>query len=282
MLTHFQISSETQVGTRCILKYGERETKCCSRNLEMCVEWLIGGGISQKLTVTVVIVGLFLLQTPNTYAQTQAVVATPQSQGSAVVDIIVEGETYVPYFYAGRAEPSPGNSTRLVAIVTGAERQPANYNWKIGGQYFTTSEPVLRTTIPMVEQNVLAEVSVSDESGVAIGKGSEYVTTTAPTLLFYEDNALRGTSRTTIREEFILIGEEAAIKVEPYFAGADSPTALRATWSSNLPTEVSNEDWRLLYIQSPEGDAASGQVQLRVNNPRNLNEYMSETFNVSL
>jgi len=215
-------------------------------------------------------------------ADAQAVVTQPVAEVGKV-DIIVEGNTYVPYFYAGRAEPSAGNSIRLIAIVPVGDERPTTYRWKVNNNYISTDDPVLQLKMPQVEERILVEVTALDSTNRPLGKGYEYVVVSIPRLIFYEDNALRGTAQVAIQDNIILIGEETAVKAEPYFAGVSAANMLNASWSSNVTLEQAEEDWRLIYIKSEEGKTnLNGQVNLKVSNPQNLNEYLSATFNVSL
>ncbi len=226
------------------------------------------------------IITLFLAPTLEVGAQT--LISQPVAEVSEV-DIIVEGNTYVPYFYAGRAEPSAGNSVRLIAVMSASSGQPASYRWKVGSNYISTNSPVLQTNMSQIEERTLVEVTALDFNNLPIGKGREYVVASTPRLLFYEDNALRGTAQVAIQDKIILIGAETAIKAEPYFAGASTAGMLNANWSSNLVLEQAEGDWRLVYIKSgEEGTGFNGEVILKVSNPKNLNEYLSATFNVSL
>lgn len=232
--------------------------------------------------IAIITVFVCVFMTPSQTMKAQVLLPQPISELSAI-DIIVEGDTYVPYFYAGRAEPSAGNSVRLIALMSSPGGQPATYRWKVGSIYISTVGPVLRTKMSQLEERTIIEVTALNSDGLPIGKGSEYVSVSTPRLLFYEDNALRGTSQVAIQEGIILIGNETAVKAEPYFAGVSAVGALNASWSSNLVLEQAEGDWRLVYLKSPtEEGGFNGEVLLKVSNPQNLNEYLSATFNVSL
>lgn len=212
-------------------------------------------------------------------AQTAVIKATPVA-ATATIDLIVEANTYVPYFYQGRAVPTAGNSLRLVAVVDSAVA-PTSFRWHIGSQYLSTTGPAVEVTFPILDSRTLVEVTALDSNNVALGRQAEYIETSQPKILFYEDNALRGTSRTAIQDGFILVGDETLLKAEPYFAGA-APSRLRATWSSTLPIEPQADDWRFAYLRRGEDGASEGRVELKIANPDNLNEYLSAAFNLSV
>jgi len=45
-ITHFRILNEKLIGVQAITSYGEYEMKFCSQNYGMCVQLLVGYGIS--------------------------------------------------------------------------------------------------------------------------------------------------------------------------------------------------------------------------------------------
>jgi len=230
--------------------------------------------------VTAVFIFSFFIYAP--ISSTQTLVATPVVKASNV-DIIVEANTYIPYFYGGRAEPTAGNSIRLVALTEEVGEQSLTYRWKLGNIYTVTNNPVLETKLSQIEEVVLIEVTVINSNNIVIGKGSEFVSVSEPKILFYEDNPLRGTSRVAVQDNLILIGSETTIKAEPYFIGTESVETLNANWSGNLTMEQTEGDWRFIYLKSnDEAGAAKGKMMLKVANPLNLNEYLSATLNVSL
>ena len=224
------------------------------------------------------------LQTASLVILTAFILMVPTSslaQETSTLDLIVEADTYVPHFYAGRTEPTVGNDVRFVAIST-SDAVPASYRWRVGNQYTSSTDPYLRLTLPLTGQRTLVEVTALDIAGEPLGRVAEYIDSSEPLLLFYEENALRGTARIALSNGLILIGDETTVKAEPYFAGAKSPLSLRANWSSDLPIESVGIDWRFLYVRRDDTDRPSGEVQLQVSNPENLNEYLTGSFNVSL
>ena len=54
----------------------------------------------------------------------------------ALVDMIVEAETYIPSFYKGRALPSKDSDIRVVTVLNGLPKSPSQYayKWMLGTQ----------------------------------------------------------------------------------------------------------------------------------------------------
>ena len=139
------------------------------------------------------------------------------------VNLIVEGTTYTPTFYRGRAEPSPGNPIRLVAIpfIEGAPTE-AEYEflWNVNNEISRSIIPgkygVLSTLAPYTD-NMFVEVRVLNESGVQVAKHSEYISFSEPEIILYEENPLRGRSAVAIGSDYTLVGSETTVRAEPYF-----------------------------------------------------------------
>lgn len=201
-------------------------------------------------------------------------------QTSTFLDLIVEGRTYTPYFYPGRSEPTAGNNVRL--IVLSNDKSISTYRWHIGSEAFTTTEPYLDFLVPIIAGRLLVEITAINTNGATVARSSEYVSLSKPFILFYEDNELRGTSRTAVRSEHIMSGNEMTIKAEPYFAGTKVYSGLKARWSTNLVAETVPTDWRFLHIKREDDLTTAGEIKLDILNPGNPNEYLSSAFDLTL
>lgn len=208
------------------------------------------------------------------------------NDGVAPVSLVVESDTYVPYFYHGRREPSAGNQTRM--IVVGEQLEKAvSFQWQIGSERRTSTEPVITFTFPYLMNELLVTVNVLGANGSILGKTSEYVRASRPKIVFYESNALRGLSRVAAGDTLTIIGPELSLRAEPYFIGVDSlPAGARGTWKTgrNLLNLSLDSDWRSLTLVKK--DAAVGgesdQLQLSITSLRNPREVVSDSIKLDL
>lgn len=212
-------------------------------------------------------------------------VTIPETVASNKIDLIVEAETYTPYFYQGRSEPTAGNNIRLVALVFDQNLTPANFQWKVGNQSFTTETPVLEIELPNIGTETSATVSISDTDGVNLGSATEIIQFTKPKILFYENNDLRGTSKMAIKDNYILIGAETGIKAEPYFFGQQAIlTSTVGNWTTNNINIIKTNDWRYISLVKPDevGDISNGKASLDIRNSANINESLTGSVNINI
>lgn len=208
------------------------------------------------------------------------------SEAMAAVSLIVESDTYVPYFYHGRREPSAGNETRM--IVVGEQLEKAvSFQWQIGSERRTTTEPVITFTFPYLTNELLVTVNVLGANGSILGKTAEYVRASRPKIVFYESNALRGLSRIAAGDSLTIIGPELSLRAEPYFIGVDSlPTGARGVWKTgrNLLELAFESDWRsLTLIKKDEArNGENDQLELSITSLSNPREVVSDSIRLGL
>ncbi len=135
------------------------------------------------------------------------------------LDLIIEPQTRVPAHYTGRALPSIGSQVNVTALVSADT--PASelaYTWQV-------NEIVLfrgavrgqnRVTFTMPQGSAIVTVSVSDGERELASRSIELVNN-EPLLHFYATNPLYGVSQLAIQERFILLGNSATIRAEPYY-----------------------------------------------------------------
>lgn len=231
------------------------------------------GKIATALTLFLVFSGPVYAQTTNLVVTTQPNLEKPIGE----VDILVEADTYVPSFYRGRAEPSPGNIARAAAIPRGVNHAAGSlsYRWSINGQSLADTGQSVSFTIPPID-NLTIRVLVT-QNGRLVAEKTEMVAVSEPRIIFYENNALRGIGSTAIQGDFLLMGEEASVSAEPYFFGRSSIPFLQGTWSVD-GEDTGVDAWRTLSFTRPEQPADRYLIALELVNPRNFAEATENDF----
>lgn len=197
------------------------------------------------------------------------------------VDIVAEGETYRPSFYLGRAEPTTGNTVRLVAIPSGQPPQNFSYQWNVNGSGLAATGPVA-TFSDLFSNKVRVTVNVIDSTGALWARADATVMLSKPQVVFYEENVLRGHGSRAIIDTHTLIGEGGVIRAEPYFIGLQTnPTSYRAAWKVNSGPAESGGDWRELLLQRPQDPLANYKIEFTANSRDNLAEVISGRFNLN-
>lgn len=197
------------------------------------------------------------------------------------VDIIVEGETYKPSFYTGRAEPTVGNVVRFVAVPSGRMLQDFTYQWSVNGNGLAATGPVA-TFSDLFSGKLRVSVNVIDKNGALWARKEETISLSKPQVVFYEENILRGHGSRAITDNHVLIGEEGVIRAEPYFIGLQAdPASYRTAWKINGGPADSGDDWRQLLIQRPQNPLANYRIEFSARNASNLAEMIGGRFNLN-
>ena len=159
----------------------------------------------------------------------------------AAVDMIIEANSTVPVFYAGRALPHDGSEVRLTAIVhngTFNDSRHFSYRWKLNGKVYQGGPLVGKQSIDLLLDKLHyneVELTVYDTYGTLIAFRRYTIPTVDPELYFYIQNPLKGLSRKAIQDRYTFLDDEVHVRAEPYFA---NPTAFdseinRWGWSIN-------------------------------------------------
>ena len=243
------------------------------------------------LSMTRFVVTMFLLTVLTVPAAANAQLFSPiteffQNNNSSPtptgeVDIMVEALTYKPSFYRGRAEPTVGNTVRLVAIPLGQVPDTLTYNWRVGGQTLTSDGPIA-TFSSQFSSDVTVSVTVTDSSGNLFALNEEIIRLSAPTVVFYEENILRGHGSKAITGTHTLIGDTGVIKAEPYFVGLGiSPASYQVSWKVNNQEVVYGDDWRELLLERPDQPLNNYRINFQAVNRNNPAERAEGSFNLN-
>lgn len=216
---------------------------------------------------------------PNNTVATTTSTVTPMA-----IDLIIEADTYVPYFYNGRREPVAGSNIRLTAVTLG-EGAPATYRWQIGSQYLTTTTASTNVTLPKISSDIKVSVTAVNSTGTALGSATEYIRPAIPKVIFYETNNLRGTNNVAVTGILPLIGNEALVRAEPYFFGVGSLlSGAVGVWTAGKTNIVMGNDWRNVSIVRRENGATNtdDEIRLEIRSRNNIAETAIGTFKLSI
>lgn len=158
-----------------------------------------------------------ILDTPNGRRQSLAASIAP-----LYLDIIIEPQTRVPEFYAGRALPSLGsmvNATALLSDETGFLDPDLVYTWRLERQVLEGG-PIrgrnqVSFSVPMGKQLIFS-VEVARPTGEVIARRAILLPSVRPTLHFYEVSSLLGQRTRALQDTLQISGNSATIQAEPY------------------------------------------------------------------
>ncbi len=192
------------------------------------------------------------------------------------IDLIIESDTYVPWFYKGRSLPANGSAVTAKALVfkDAARLQSGlSYLWKLGNAVQRDGAVVggdSFTFTPSFEDEVLLSVEVFDARNNVIGTESQYIPVVEPEMYFYEKNPLRGILPTALFDPHVLIGDEMILRAEPFYItkGLARDGAVREWEIDGVPTEAGDDPHEITLRK--EGGDGSATVSFHIRNLKNL------------
>jgi hypothetical protein len=188
----------------------------------------------------------------------------------AVVDLVLEADTYVPSFYKGRALPSRTSTLHATAVVNDGGALPDTaytYRWTVGEEVLfggpVRGKNSVSFPIPLYSKELTVEV-ISPE-GSTIARKSMTLQSVQPELYFYEWSPLKGLYQKTVSDPFALIGNETTVYGEPYFVNA-APTNVNAdvTWTIDRQVVPSDPDALRALTITPDLIGQGASVALRI------------------
>lgn len=189
------------------------------------------------------------------------------------IDLLFDGNTYVPPFYQGRALPSAGTMIRAQALAyfkradgTLVPPSQISYTWKEGGSVVGTASGTGRSSAflpaPSLYGSTVLEVDAASLDNSFTGSASIIIPAAPVQLVLYQDHPLYG----IVYDNAIVSGasiaqSQATFAVVPYFAQARSPNDpnLAYTWSvngSSVSSSAQDPSEITLNAQNSSGQAA--------------------------
>jgi hypothetical protein len=206
------------------------------------------------------------------------------------VDLMWQGDTYVPPFYAGRALWSYQSQVTLLAIphvvgASGAELNPSTliYKWtqddNVLGQLSGTGKNSLTFSDSVLSLPTQIEVDVMTDQSTVVGTASITLTPEAPDLLVYEDNPLYGLIlNNAIGDTAQLHDKEITFAALPLFSSSLKKNApdLTYTWSTNDVNTT--QKGPVATYRAPDTGGGSTSLHVGVVNSDNILESVDKDF----
>jgi hypothetical protein len=204
--------------------------------------------------------------------------ATKKSVTPYYLDLIIEPQTYTPFFYQGRALPTKGSLVNINALLQDKngliDSSQYSYTWtlnntslyggsRIGGNW-------AQITVPHGQSNTIT-ISIQNKVGTTVARKLVSIPTVPMEIQFYEVSTLLGLSKKTVPTSLILTGNSTSIKAVPYYLDTRAVQGnLYTQWSiNNTPVQPGSNDPFEINLQ--KGTAGLAQVSFKV---RNLNELL--------
>lgn len=203
------------------------------------------------------------------------------------VDLLFDGNTYVPPFYDGRALPSAGTTIRAQAEVffkrsdgTLVPPSQIRYTWKEGGVVVGTASGTGKSSAllpaPPLYGNTDLEVDASSLDGTFSGSAVTTIPAAPVQIILYQDHPLFGiVYNSAISANASMSQSQVTFAAVPYFAQVRSPNDanLTYTWSVNgSNVAASAQDPSEITVNSQN---SSGRATLAVGITHATNIFLS-------
>lgn len=245
------------------------------------ISWRIDGkalpATGKSITTTAAALGSQTEIDAQVTTQEGSVIAASATIVPTRIDILYDGDSYVPPFYEGRALPAAGGMLRLQAIPYFKKQDgtlvPVNsiiFTWKRNGQVIgeVSGRGNASVSIPspyLFGHDTITVDARSVDSSFS-GESSVVVSAADPVLRLYEDHPLYGLRLDQAIGTSSTIDErEMTFAVIPFFATVRTPTddALTYDWRVNGKSVSSQTDTKnSLTLGAPAGGRADLSVSL--------------------
>lgn len=203
------------------------------------------------------------------------------------IDVVIEANTTVPSFYAGRALPARGGAARATAIITtgsAVDRDNLTYYWELnttvlgGGPIRGLSS--IDFDMPVGFESYI-DVTISNAAGV-IGRKSVRLTPAEPEIVFYEENPLLGVSGEAFTQLKTVLGNQLTIRGEPYYMNpfkTNSKSLVEWRLNNRLSDNSGSPEINVITLRS-DGTGSRGSVSLRMADLSKLSAPISNSFSL--
>jgi hypothetical protein len=175
------------------------------------------------------------------------------------VDILWQGEGYVPPFYSGRTLWAKQSEITFTAIPQGLGN-PANlnYSWSKNGTVLGLISGVGKNSISLVDtifsKPMKIKVEIVDGLDQVITESSINISSSLPLVTVYEDNPLYGVMfHREVFGSFKMTGDEAAFKGFPYYFSVSSANSPSLSYAWKLNGKSGEKGNSIVLRVPPEG-----------------------------
>ena len=209
----------------------------------------------------------------------------------ADIDILWEGETYVPPFYDGRRLVTSGGLIRIEAlpefIVNGksVEKGDLIYTWNTDGTELKNQSGygryALRIGTTRFKNATTVTVTAQTADGTVAAKKTAVIAHVTPRVVVYEERALAGTAMNRATGGTVTFeGDEMTFRAVPFFTSV--PQLLTFTWLlDNKPLEVAGDDASIATFRRTGSGDGTARIAVTAEKEGSLFEKASAVFNLS-
>lgn len=209
----------------------------------------------------------------------------------ADIDVLWESESYVPFFYKGKALSSQGSLIKITAIpnfLKGGVKIPYSelfYDWQVNYQKISNASGRGKQSMYFVSSKTgesdIVNVVVSDfNKSIRVEKNIN-IEPQNPKVVFYKENLLEGELYNQAIDE---ASNDDIIMAEPYFFSNNQTDNLSYEWFFNKNNKIeSNTDKNKIKISlDSNSPVLISNIYVKILNKINMFQSADKTFRINL
>lgn len=204
------------------------------------------------------------------------------------LDVVVEGETYTPHFYAGRRVPSAGSEVALAAVTQLYDEsghrllsEDLRFRWRLNNKTIAEGVGVERVTFTMPNTSAIVSL-VAEREGRAVGSEYMEIEPVSTEAYFYVHSPLRGLSQKAIGDGERLPYEEVTLRAMPYFMSDDVLQDAQYRWALNGSDITGETDDPLSMVFRNTGGAGTAEIAFSIRNLQALLQSAQSLLTIEL
>lgn len=207
----------------------------------------------------------------------------------ADLDLLWQAETYIPYFYKGKALPAPLSKINFGAVPhfvfdgQKISKEKLLFKWYVNEEFETEGwgkDSFSFKTGIFNGDELEIKVNISSEKGTLNQGKTIFIKNIKPEIKFYEYNNLDNVKYEKAVYDFQMnSGENRKFIAEPFFISEESVNKINYSWEINGIKSKKTEPRNILNFSSEAGFLGTGNVKLRIDY-NNLLEEINNNFRI--
>jgi len=206
-------------------------------------------------------------------------------------DLIWSTDTYTPFGYEGRNLPTIGSEIKVDALInaSGGSAKSLKYSWFLEdifqqdqSGYGKDSFSFYVQQMPGQYQTVKVQAFNDDRS--IFQEKTIQIPVTEPELIVYSSNGNSHFSNQASGNSLNILSDKISLIVKPYFFSIQKLTDLIFEWdlAGQKPIISSNYDASILNLTTNNASGTSDNLYIRVTNPEEERQNMSQSINLNI
>ncbi len=187
------------------------------------------------------------------------------------VDMLWQGDTYIPPFYKGRALWTDESNATILAIPHVSASTNLIYKWSVNGTIYGDKSGVGRNTFTITKAPLSLpekiKVSIMTDSNTVVAEGLVTLYPGAPQLSVYEDNPLYGVLfNNAVNANITLRDKEVSFTAFPLFMNISGRNNQNLNYKWTVSGTANVQKGSRVTYRVPDGGAGGSKIDVNITN----------------